>query len=247
MENKKTKAIGYIRVSTRMQVEQGVSLDEQESRLRGYANYHDIELVRVERDEGFSGKNSNRPGFKAVMAALDMGEVEAVLVTRLDRFTRSVRELLGLVEVYFLDGKRQLISMTENIDTRSAHGRFSLALFGSLAQLERERMGERVSAVLAYKKQNMEYIGGRVPYGYDNNGGLLIENEKEQRIIKKMVGWRRQGLNYPQIAKRLLDEGYRRRTGTPFDKKAVWRVIRHEIEFEDAKANKKRGQNESQE
>lgn len=222
------KAIGYIRVSTQMQVESGLSLEDQERRMYAFAELRDFELVGIERDEGISAKSAeNRPGLQKALHLLERGTVQALIISKLDRFTRSLRDLIDLVERYFSKGNRFLVSMDGQIDTMSAQGRFQLHLFGALAQLERETTSERVSAVMLHKKRQLQYCGGHVPYGYKllDDGKTLEEIPNEQKVINVVARLRDEGMSFKKISS-ILNETHKRRSGTAFDQKAVWRMIK---------------------
>src|SRR5690349_3794540 len=94
------QAIGYVRVSTDRQADQGVSLAAQTERVRAMATVLGAELVDIVVDGGESAKSMNRPGFKRVLALIDSGDVKAVIVAKLDRLTRSVKDLCSLLELF---------------------------------------------------------------------------------------------------------------------------------------------------
>lgn len=95
------KVIGYVRVSTEEQATQGVSLAAQEAKLRQYRELFGHDLVEVVNDGGQSAKTLNRPGLQSALAALKNGQADGLLVLKLDRLTRSVRDLGELLESYF--------------------------------------------------------------------------------------------------------------------------------------------------
>jgi site-specific DNA recombinase len=94
------QAIGYVRVSTDRQAEQGVSLEAQEAKIRAMATIHSAELVEVIVDGGESAKSLNRPGLQRLLALINAGQVQAVIVAKLDRLTRSVKDLCNLLELF---------------------------------------------------------------------------------------------------------------------------------------------------
>ena len=96
-----TKAVGYIRVSTDKQADHGISLDAQRTKLEAYAALYDIELVAVIVDAGVSAKTLQRPGLQQALGMLRRGEADALLVAKLDRLTRSVKDLGTLLDAYF--------------------------------------------------------------------------------------------------------------------------------------------------
>jgi DNA invertase Pin-like site-specific DNA recombinase len=148
-------------VSTAQQAQRGVSLDAQEERLRAYATLYGLQLVALIRDEGESAKSLDRPGLRRALGMLRRGEADGLLVAKLDRLTRSVRDLGTLVEDYFREAA--LLSVAEHVDTRSSAGRLVLNVLGSVSQWEREAIGERTSTALRHKQTRASMWAGRGP------------------------------------------------------------------------------------
>ncbi len=136
-----TRTIAYLRVSSDKQADRGVSLDAQRAKLKAYAELYELDLVDVVVDAGLSAKSLDRPGLQRALGMLKAGDAEALLVVRLDRLTRSVVDLGTLVERYIAPGKAALLSVGEQIDTRSAAGRLVLNVLASVSQWEREAIG----------------------------------------------------------------------------------------------------------
>jgi DNA invertase Pin-like site-specific DNA recombinase len=158
-----TRTIAYLRVSTDKQADRGVSLDAQRAKLKTYAELYELDLVEVIVDAGQSAKSLDRPGLQRALAMLKAGEAEALLVVKLDRLTRSVVDLGTMVERYFAPGKAALLSVGEQIDTRSAAGRLVLNVLASVSQWEREAIGERTATAMQHKAKQGEYTGGWAP------------------------------------------------------------------------------------
>lgn len=201
-------AIGYIRVSTTGQAEEGVSLDDQRERIAAYCTAHGYQLAGIEADEGISGKRAdNRP---ALQRALDrVCKAKGVLVVvKLDRFARSTRDAITLADRIDACGA-DLASITERIDTASAQGRFVFRLFASLGEMEAEQTAERTRAALAHKRRKGERISRHIPVGFDlaDDGRTLTINAREQAAIERMRQLRADGLGYHRIAGALDAEG----------------------------------------
>ena len=113
---------GYVRVSTERQADEGVSLDAQRAKLRAHCAALDLELVAVEADEGVSAKTLDRPALQRAFAMLREHQADALLVPKLDRLTRRVVDLGHLIETYFAEGRWALVSVADQIDTRTAAG-----------------------------------------------------------------------------------------------------------------------------
>jgi site-specific DNA recombinase len=96
------KAIGYVRVSTPGQAEKGISLAAQQSRIQAMAMLQEAELIEVIVDAGESGKNLDRPGMKRLLALVEHREVDAVIIAKLDRLTRSVKDHEAILDYHAL-------------------------------------------------------------------------------------------------------------------------------------------------
>lgn len=204
-------AVGYVRVSTEQQASEGVSLDAQEEKIRVYASLYGLPLADVVRDEGESAKNLNRPGVQRVLDLVRRQEVGAVIVYRLDRLTRSVRDLGEILNGIQRAGVA-LHSVEERIDTDSATGRMLLNVLMSISQWEREVIGERTATALAHLRENGK-VFNHVPYGFRREGDNLIPDEHEQVVIGKIRRLRGQGHSLRRIAAFLNAEGEPTKTG----------------------------------
>jgi DNA invertase Pin-like site-specific DNA recombinase len=233
---KRTRAVAYIRVSSDKQKEQGLSLEAQVASIRAYAGLYQIDLVLVplEGAEGpprpfleddITAKNMDRPGLQRVLAMLKSGEADAVIVTKLDRLTRSVRDLSFLLEEHFAEGGSQLFSVSEQIDTRTAGGRLVLNILASVSQWEREVIGERTKAVMQHMKREGLYTGGRAPYGRKLEGQTLVANDLEQLTIASARELRRSGLSLRAIGRALIRHGIHPRSGGEWNAMAVKRLV----------------------
>jgi len=116
-------AIGYVRVSTQEQASEGVSLDAQRDRLRAYCKLNSIKLIDIKADEGISGGTLERPGLQAALAMLRRGTANTLIVVKLDRLSRSIRDVCSLVEDYFSDERFHLLSLCGMANTHTAAGR----------------------------------------------------------------------------------------------------------------------------
>ena len=205
-------AIGYVRVSTEDQAAEGLSLEAQRERLSAYCQAQGWVLVEVHEDAGLSAKTLERPGLQAALATLEAGEADVLLALKLDRLTRSVVDLYGLVERCEAAGAR-LAAVQDAIDTGSANGKLVTSILGVLAEWEREVISERTSAALKHKQANGEHLGP-LPYGFCRNGnGGLVVDETETRAIQRMKRLHQRGASYQAIADKLNAEGVESRRG----------------------------------
>lgn len=209
----KAKAIGYIRVSTQEQAESGLSLSYQGAKIRSYCEALDIELLDVIADAGFSAKSMNRPAMQDIIKMIERKEVDAVVILKLDRLTRSVKDLGFITELINKTGVA-LVSVQDSINTSTAAGRLVLNVLGSVAQWERESNGERVKAAMSVKKSAGQLVGS-IPYGFDlaDDGVTLVENPNEQKALELIRELRAKGLSFRKIANELESRGIETKKG----------------------------------
>lgn len=221
----RTRTVAYLRVSTDKQADRGVSLEAQRAKVEAYASLYDLDLVAVEVDAGESAKSLNRPALQRALAMLKCGNADALLVVKLDRLTRSVRDLANLVDGYF-SKRAALLSVSEQIDTRSAAGRLVLNVLSSVGQWEREAIGERTSAALQHLKSTGKRVGS-VPYGYTlgDDGETLLAVGIEQTVITVARELRARGLALRAVAATLDERGMRARNGRRFGAEQIARMV----------------------
>ena len=224
------RTAAYVRVSTDKQVEHGLSLDAQQAKLLAYAALYELDLVAIEVDAGVSAKTLQRPALQQALGALKAGKAEALLVVKLDRLTRSVRDLGVLVETYFLAGKWSLMSVSEQIDTRTAAGRMVLNILAAVSQCERETIGERTAEAMAYKRRQREDTGGEPPYGWSlaADGVHLTPHGDEQAIIRDALALKAAGLSLRKIGAQLAARGLLPRQGRGWNPKTVRDLLQAE-------------------
>jgi DNA invertase Pin-like site-specific DNA recombinase len=222
------RAVGYIRVSTEEQARDGVSLEAQSERLKGYAGLYGITLVSVLADRGASAKTLVRPGLAEALLMLDSRQADALLVAKLDRLTRSVRDLGELLERYF--SRHILLSVNDSIDTRTAAGRLTLNVLMSVAQWEREAIVERTKEAMAHKRTKGERLG-QIPYGWHlaRDGRRLVEVIEEQSAIEAMHQLRATGCSLRKIAAWLTAHHVATKRGGDWYASAVKSILERRI------------------
>lgn len=220
----KLNVIGYVRVSTEEQANSGLSLANQRLRIQAYAAASDIILTEIIEDAGKSAKTLERPGMQRVLHYIAGQETDGVVILKLDRLTRSVRDLGALIEALDNNGVA-LMSVQESINTATAAGRLVANLLGSVAQWECEVIGERTKSALAVKRMKGEKTGGTTPYGYTAYRKRLSEHPGEQANIAKMIELRATGMGYHAIAAALTGAGVFPRTGKTWHPQAIYRIL----------------------
>lgn len=205
------KALGYVRVSTQGQVEDGVSLDAQEAKIRAWADLNNASEVVIFRDEGISGKRSdNRPGLEAALEAVGKGD--ALVCYSLSRLSRSTRDTLSIADSLAKKGA-DLVSLSEKIDTTTAAGKMVFRMLAVLSEFERDQVSDRTKSALAFKRENHEKTGGSVPFGYRANDGKLFENAEEQKTIALILEWSNEGESLRGICRKLEASNIARKNG----------------------------------
>lgn len=198
------KAIGYIRVSTQGQADEGVSLEAQRAKIAAWCALNDAELVAVFEDAGISGASMNgREGLAAALKATGRGM--ALVSYSISRLARSTRDMLDIAER--LDAKgADLVSLTEKIDTTTAAGRMVFKMLAVLADFERDQIGERTKMALAHKRAKGE-VYAATPFGFEAVEGRLVEVKREAKIVGDILRMREAGRSFADIADALNAQG----------------------------------------
>lgn len=203
----------YVRVSSREQVD-GYSISEQTERLNGYAHAMGWTGTRVYTDPGFSGASLNRPAIRQLIEDVKAGKISRVVSWKLDRLSRSQRDTLYLIEDVFLPNGCNYVSMTENFDTATPFGRAMLGILSVFAQLERERIKERISIGKDGRaKDGRWHGGGLIPIGYRVENTDLVPDPIEAPQVRECFSLYAQGKGSHKIANYFCKKGYRHKYG----------------------------------
>jgi DNA invertase Pin-like site-specific DNA recombinase len=199
-------------------------LDAQRDKLRTYCKLHELKLIDIKADEGYSGSTLERPGLQAALQMIRRGRANTLLVAKLDRLSRSLRDVCTLVEELFSNEQNHLLSLCGMVNTHSAAGRMVLMNLANYHQFEREMISERTRDVLQHMKAQGIRLGP-AHYGYalgdqlDEHGRrVLVPVESEQAVIARMVALRNEGLSFSEVVERLNDERLPARRG------GAWRL-----------------------
>lgn len=220
------RAIGYIRVSTQDQAEDGVSLDAQEAKIRSWADLNGAEVV-IYRDEGISGKRSdNRPGLVAALEAVGKGD--ALVCYSLSRLSRSTKDTLTIADL-LAKKEADLVSLSEKIDTTTAAGKMVFRMLAVLSEFERDQISDRTRFALAHKRASGEKTGGDVPFGYRVRAGKLYPHAEEQKAVRLVLDLHGKGESLRDIGRALEAAGIARKCGSrTWHPQAVLRIIERE-------------------
>jgi DNA invertase Pin-like site-specific DNA recombinase len=217
------RVIGYARVSTG---EQGLSLADQCTKIKVHCELHEIELVRIYQDHGASGRDLNRQGIRDAMFDLSGSHIDGMIITKLDRLSRSIRDWAALMET-FTERDKSLIAIMDSIDTTSAGGLMVANVIISIAQWERQVIQERTVAAFEYMRSQDMRCGLDAPYGWEldpDRPKYLRLSTEESQVCRLVYRLRDSGLSYREVADLVNDHGYVNRAGNPFVKNIVSRI-----------------------
>lgn len=177
----------YDRVSSELQVKFGLSLDTQKALLTEYANTHGYEIVDCYIDEGITARKKleNRKEFMRLMSDIKKDKIDIVLVTKLDRWFRNVKDYhntQAVLEAHHCNWK----TILEDYDTSTADGQLKINIMLAVAQNESDRTSERIKVVFDYKKRKGEHLTGKAPYGYQTVNKMLEKDPGAQHIVENI-------------------------------------------------------------
>ena len=219
------KAIGYVRVSTDKQADHGISLEAQAEKVRAMATVQGVELVDIIVDAGQSAKTLDRPGMARLLKLVDSRAVDCVIVAKLDRITRSVKDLAELLD-RFNRRDVSLVSVADSLDTRTAAGRLVLNIMVSVSQWEREAIGERTKDAMAHMKATGARVGN-IAFGFQlGENGQLVPNQAERDIIAKVRELQVAGYSLREIAAELNRQGFTTRRGSAWRHEYVAGILK---------------------
>jgi len=205
------QAIGYIRVSTEKQANEGVSLEAQEAKIVTWCKANGYELVQVYVDAGISGKRMDtRKELLAALASLKKGM--ALVSYSLSRLARSTKDALAIGEAV-AKKKADMVSLTEQIDTTTAAGKMMFQMLSVLAEFERNLVAERTTNALQHKKRSGQKYTNQTPYGFEAIEGRLVEVKQEAEVVAEIQAARSSGSTLQSIADNLNGRGIPTKTG----------------------------------
>ena len=183
------RAAPYVRVSTQEQAIDGYSISVQKEKTTQYCAAMSYDIYNTYSDEGFSGKSLVRPGMEQMISDIKAGRIDIVIVYKLDRLSRHVKDVLELVEL-FDKYNVKLYSLSENLDLSSPFGRAALKMSATFSELERETIVERMQMGKDARAREGKYTvpGRHSPFGYthDKENDRLIINEREAEAVRKI-------------------------------------------------------------
>jgi DNA invertase Pin-like site-specific DNA recombinase len=224
-------------IYTRKSSEEGLdmefnSLDAQREACEAYIASQRSEgwaAIREPYDDGgVSGGTLERPALQRLLADVEAGLIDVIVVYKIDRLSRSLMDFARLVDI-FDRNQVTFVSVTQSFNTTTSMGRLTLNILLSFAQFEREVIGERIRDKFAASRKRGMWMGGYVPLGYDVRDRKLIINEAEaatvRMIFKRFVAIG----SATKLAKALVAESVRTKSGRPVDKGYIYRLLNSRV------------------
>jgi DNA invertase Pin-like site-specific DNA recombinase len=187
-----TVVAGYVRVSSEEQGASGLSLESQRNAIQEEADRRGWAILAVFEDVASGKSGARRDGYQAALTAVTKGEASVLVAVRIDRLSRSLRDLVDLMD-RSIDEGWSLVTLDLRVDTTTPHGKAMARMAGVFAELERDLIAERTKAALAVKRAQGTKLGRPVSMA-----------PKVRRRIKRLHS---QGLGWTAIARRLNDDG----------------------------------------
>jgi len=223
----------YCRVSSDERLEQSFnSIDAQKEAghafIKSQAHAGWIAVADDYDDGGFSGGNMDRPALRRLMADIQMGKVDIVVVYKIDRLSRSLADFARMVDVF----ERHRISfsaVTQQINSATSLGRLMLNVLLSFAQFEREVTGERIRDKIAASKAKGLWMGGPLPLGYDVDNRQLVINEFEAKLVRRIFDDFVRLRSATLMIKAFSAQGVLTKGGRPFTKQAIYKMLHNRM------------------
>ncbi len=229
-------------VYTRKSSEEGLdmefnSLDAQREACEAYIASQRAEgwvLVRDHYDDGgVSGGTLERPALKRLVADIQEGLADVVVVYKIDRLSRSLVDFTKLVEVFDANNVT-FVSVTQAFNTTTSMGRLTLNILLSFAQFEREVIGERIRDKVAASRKRGMWMGGFVPLGYDVRDRKLVVNEVEAALVRRIFRGFVEIESATRLVQALRTEGATTKRGRPLTKSDAYRILSNRVYLGDA-------------
>jgi DNA invertase Pin-like site-specific DNA recombinase len=220
-------------VYTRKSSEEGLdqdfnSLDAQRDACEAYIASQKAEgwvLVRDHYDDGgISGATLDRPALKRLMADIEAGRVDIVVVYKIDRLSRALMDFAKLVEVFDRNNVT-FVSVTQSFNTTTSMGRLTLNILLSFAQFEREVIGERIRDKFRASRSRGMWMGGHPPLGYQVKDRKLVVNEVEAATVRMIFERFVKIGSATTLARALADEGVRTKRGRAIDRGYLYLLL----------------------
>ena len=233
MPDSQRRAALYVRVSTDEQAAEGYSLEAQRSILEDHCLAEGFDIAGVYEDDGYSGRNVNRPAYRRLMSEMDDWDVLVVL--KMDRIHRNSRNFMAMMDELEKHHK-EFVSCYEALDTSNALGRFVVDMIQRMAQLESEQIGERTKIGMREKAENLGAepvrkgtMGFTPPFGYRIVDGQLSDDPEELPVVVDIFQSYLSGETMDSICYSLNSRGTLTRRGNPWNKYNLRNILHNPV------------------
>jgi len=221
------RAALYARVSTEDQAREGFSLEAQIKKLEAYCRSKLWVPAGQFIDDGYSGRNADRPAYKKMMGSMD--EWDVILVLKMDRIHRNSMNFAAMMDTLRNNGKA-FNSIHEKFDTNTAMGRFVMDTMQRIAQLESEQIGERVLMGMEKKARSGKgTLGSGHPYGYTYDDGALKIDLDEALTVRAIYNLYMKKLSVSDIAKTLNDAHIPAKKGGAWNRQSIDGILKNPL------------------
>lgn len=221
------KAIGYIRVSTDMQADKGTSLENQVDRIKEFAQKRGLILENIYEDAGFSGKNTNRPGFQDMMKRINQGGISTLIVWHSTRFARNLRDFINHMDI--LEKKKIKFYSIEEPEMSGSSGKAMRNLMAVFAEYQSDVTGEYTRSVKSNLKKNKKVYCAFPPLGFKNQDGVLVRDPKQMEIVETITVLKAEGKSLRQIADYFNSQGIRGSKNGKFHAVTIQKILNNDI------------------
>lgn len=223
----------YCRVSSDERLDQSFnSIDAQKEAGHAFikSQTHEgwIAVADDYDDGGFSGGNMERPALRRLLADIEAGRIDIVVVYKIDRLSRSLADFARMVEVFDRCGV-SFSAVTQQINSATSMGRLMLNVLLSFAQFEREVTGERIRDKIAASKAKGMWMGGPLPLGYDVQNRLLVVNEAAAAVVRRIFADFARDRSTTHMVRNYAAEGIRTKTGRTFCKQSIYKLLHNRM------------------
>ena len=216
----------YVRCSTSHQ-----DLTTQSQLLIDYSNAFGFQIHHQINDFGISGSEFDRKGLNEIKDGIVNKSFSQLIIYSISRLGRSMIETISLLNE-LTDNGINVISLKENLDLSTPSGKMISQIFSVLAEYELETLRSRVKDTLQTKKRNgIKYT--KSVFGFDTKNGMMVVNEKEQKLIRKMFKMKNDGLGFTEISNHLNRNGYSIKNGNSFSRSYVSSILKNKSEIDD--------------
>lgn len=224
MQQKK-HVVGYCRVSTLEQKKKGYGIDIQVRDIERYARERGWRIAAWYKDEATTGVAERRKALQRLRRDCKGGTVTAIIMAKLDRFSRSLRLSENLFHAFEQLGVAVYIADMPHYDARDRKEVLMRQIHAAIAEENRKEIIERLKKGREERARKGKVSGGNLPYGYVRHHGSIQITSQEADIVRLIFSLATQGINDQQVADVLNAKGYCRRNGKPWTQRQVWRVV----------------------